>query len=400
MKTFLRPFEMFFKHESAGGIALLITAVIAMVWANSPWAELYESVFDTHITIGYGKYSLTEPLRLWINDGLMAVFFFVVGLEIKRELMVGELSSLRGAALPVAGALGGMALPAFVFVLFNLGTDNIRGWAIPTATDIAFALGVIRLFGSRVPRSAVVFLTALAIVDDIGAVAIIAFVYTAKLNLLAFGLALIAGFILLLLNRLKVSSLHPYFLAGTFLWIAFFFAGIHPTIAGVVLGMLVPGKHKKPHHESPLHKAEKMLLPWVTFLIMPVFALANAGITVNLKVIAELFSTPLALGIIGGLLVGKQLGIFLFAYIAVKLKIAILPRGIGWRHIYGTAIIGGIGFTMSVFIADLALTASSNLALAKLSIILGSFLSGLFGATYILVSTRQRQKQVEISGEH
>lgn len=399
MRRLLRPFEMFFRHESAGGIALLITAVIAMFWANSPWAGVYDAVFEMHFTIGLDQYSLTEPLRLWINDALMAIFFFVVGLEIKRELTVGELSSVRGAALPVAGALGGMTLPAIIFLLFNFGTENMRGWAIPTATDIAFALGVIRLFGSRVPRCAVIFLTALAIVDDIGAVAIIALLYTAELNMVAFYAALIVGVIIYFMNRLKISALHPYFLAGIVLWIAFFHAGIHPTIAGVALGMLIPGRHRRPHHQSPLHKAEKLLLPWVTFVIMPVFALANAGIPVNLKVINDLFSAPLALGIIGGLLIGKQLGIFLFSLAAVKLKIATLPQGSSWKDIYGTAIIGGIGFTMSVFISDLALTASTSLAMAKLSVILGSLLSGIIGVVYILVSTRNRERQVEIECE-
>ncbi len=395
MRRFIRPFEMFFKHESAGGIALFLTAVLAMVLANSPVSKIYEEFFNIDMTIGIGKWSLTEPIKLWINDGLMAIFFLVVGMEIKRELTVGELSSVRGAALPIAGALGGMLVPALIFVIVNWNSGNLRGWAIPTATDIAFALGVIRLFGSRVPRCAVVFLTALAIVDDIGAVAIIAFFYTAQLNFLAFSLGLLVVSILLFMNRKKISTLSAYFLMGILLWIAFFQAGIHPTIAGVILGMAVPGRHKNPHRDSPLHRAEKILLPWVTFFILPVFALANAGIKTNLHFMQSVLVEPLSFGITGGLLIGKQLGIFIFSYFAVRLNLAKLPKGANWKHIYGTAIIGGIGFTMSVFIADLALVNGTSLALAKLSIILGSLLSGVLGSIYIYTMTRKDEKREE-----
>lgn len=386
MRYIFRPFEMFFKHESAGGIALFMTAVLAMIWANSPLAGFYEKIFDTHITIGFGQFSLTEPLKLWINDGLMAVFFFAVGLEIKRELIIGELNSVRKAALPVAGALGGMLLPALIFIALNWNGDNIRGWAIPTATDIAFAMGVMRLLGSRIPRSAVVFLTALAIVDDIGAVLIIALVYTSKLNLSALAIGMLITALLLALNRFRVSALHVYFIGGIILWFAFFKSGIHPTVAGVLLGLLIPVRHRKHHRESPLHRAEKALLPWVSFFIMPVFALANAGIKTDLQLLRDIITQPLAIGIAVGLFAGKQLGITLFSFVSVKLKLASLPKGADWKHIYGTAIIGGIGFTMSLFVADLALGGSTDQSLAKLSIIVGSLLSGLVGAGYILLT--------------
>ncbi len=392
MKKLLRPFELFLQHESAGGIALFLTAVLAMIWANSGFSSVYEGLFDTHLTIGIDRFSLDEPLRMWINDGLMAVFFFAVGLEIKRELTEGELNSFRKAVLPVAGAFGGMLFPALIYILVNLPTGSIDGWAVPMATDIAFAMAIMRILGPRVPRSAVVFLTALAIVDDIGAVIVIAIAFTGKLNLAALGAGAALTAVLFAMNRLRVSELHVYVIAGAALWIAFFNAGIHPTIAGVILGLSIPLRHRKPRRESPLHKAEKILLPWVNFFIMPVFALANAGIKTEPQLLRNIFTQPLALGIVAGLFAGKQLGITLFSYIAVKLKLAALPGEARWKHIYGTAIAGGIGFTMSIFLADLAV-GGNQLPLAKLAIIIGSLVSGITGVLFIsLLSKKGREK--------
>lgn len=385
MFGFIRPFERFLKSESVGGIVLFISAIIAMIWVNSPFDYLYEKFFDYHFGIEFGDFHLVESLRLWINDGLMAIFFYVVGLEIKRELTTGELNTPQKAALPVAGALGGMILPVLIYTFFNMGTPEMRGWAIPMATDIAFAMGIIRLFGSRVSRAVIVFLTALAIVDDLGAVVVIALFYTSKINL--YMLALASGLIILLLilNLKRVSSLYVYFFIGFLLWLSLMKSGVHPTIAGVILGFFTPGKSRRAGFEPPLHRAEKMLLPWVNFLVIPVFGLANSGIKTDLNLFREVVANPLALGIILGLFLGKQLGITLFAFIAVKLKIAKLSEEATWKQVYGAAIMGGIGFTMSIFIADLSMGAGANLSLAKLSIITGSLLAAAIGAVFILM---------------
>lgn len=381
---FIRPFERFFKSESVGGIVLFISAVIAMIWANSTYGDLYEKLFDYHFGIEFGGFHLVESLRLWVNDGLMVIFFYLVGLEIKRELTTGELNTPQKAALPVAGALGGMILPVLIYTFFNLGTPGMRGWAVPMATDIAFAMGIIRMFGSKVSRSVIVFLTALAIVDDLGAVVVIALFYTSKINF--YMLAMAGGLIILLLilNIKRVSSLHVYFFLGFLLWLSLMKSGIHPTIAGVILGFLTPGKHRRAGFEPPLHRAEKMLLPWVNFLVIPVFGLANSGIKTDLNLFREVFANPMSLGIILGLFIGKQIGITLFSFIAVKLKIARLSEEATWKQVYGAAIMGGIGFTMSIFIADLSMGAGVQLSLAKLAIITGSLISAAVGAFFIL----------------
>ncbi len=393
MNRLLRTFEEFFKHESAGGILLFITATLAMIWANSPAAGLYDKIFDYHIGFNLGPLHLVEPLRLWINEGLMAIFFYVVGLEIKRELSSGELDSLKKAALPVAGALGGMVIPVLIFLVFNLSTDYVSGWAIPMATDIAFAMAIIRLFRSRVSKSVVVFLTALAIVDDLGAVIVIALFYSKGINLYALAIGLVLMITLFILNHRRVSSLYPYLFIGVLLWLAFFEAGVHPTIAGVILGLFTPGKHKQPGFDSPLHKAENNFLPWSTFLVIPVFGLANSGISVDLGMLRETLSHPLAVGIVLGLFLGKQLGIALTAFLAVKLRVAELSEGATWRQIYGAAIMGSIGFTMSIFIADLSLESGTDLSIAKLSIIIGSLISGIVGAFYFLVSPEVKPEE-------
>lgn len=399
MFGFIRPFERFIKSESVGGIVLFISAVIAMMWANSPYSGIYEQLFDYHFGVEIGDFHLVESLRLWINDGLMVIFFYLVGLEIKRELTTGELNTPQKAALPVAGALGGMMLPVFIYSFFNIGTPDIRGWAIPMATDIAFAMGIIRLFGSRVSKAVIVFLTALAIVDDLGAVVVIAIFYTSTINF--YMLALASGLIvlILILNLKRVASLHVYFFLGFLLWLSLMKSGIHPTIAGVILGFLTPGKHLRAGYEPPLHRAEKMLLPWVNFLVIPVFGLANSGIKTDLNQFREVFANPMALGIILGLFLGKQVGITLFSFIAVKLKIARLSEEATWKQVYGAAIMGGIGFTMSIFIADLSMEAGNQLSLAKLAIIVGSLISAMVGAIFLLAvpaGKTQREHVVQV----
>lgn len=395
MKKYLRPFEKFAQLESAGGILLFAATIFALIWANSPAAGLYSRFFETHITIGFGKWQLTEPFGLWINDGLMALFFFVVGLEIKRELISGELNSLKKAALPIAGAIGGMIVPVILFLSLNMEGEHAKGWAIPMATDIAFAMTIIRLFGSRIPRSVVVFLTALAIVDDIGAVLVIALFYTAQIHTVALAVAAVIIILLIIMCLKRVSSLWVYYALGIILWIAMFESGVHSTVAGVILGLVIPHRHKRENRGSPLHQAETQLSPFVNYLIMPLFALANAGIPVNMAILKDVFVHPLSLGIILGLFAGKQIGIALVSYLAIKAKIASMPRGAKWKHIYGASIIGGIGFTMSIFIADLALEHGANLELAKLSIILASLISGISGAVFILLTSKHRRDSEE-----
>ncbi|ADG82937.1 Na+/H+ antiporter NhaA [Thermincola potens] len=388
----IRPFEEFFKMESSGGILLLIATVAALIWANSPWKPFYDALFGAKFTVGFDGLALSKPLILWINDGLMAIFFLVVGLEIKREIVAGELSSIRKAALPVGAAVGGMVVPALIFTWFNAGSDAISGWGIPMATDIAFALGCISLIGRSVPRNLALFLTALAIVDDIGAVLVIALFYTAHISVKALAAALIVALILFIGCKLKVQKISFYLILGGVLWLAILKSGIHATIAGVILGMLIPVESDS-QEASVLHKLEHSLHPWVTYLIMPVFALANAGVEINLGNLAGQLKTPVSLGIILGLFLGKQIGIVGLSYIMVRAKLAVLPRDVHWRHIYGAGILGGIGFTMSLFIASLAFINPDLLSTAKIAIITGSAVSATVGMIFLRLAGRERDSQ-------
>lgn len=415
------PIQEFLHQQASGGILLIIATVIALAWANSPFAESYHHLWHTYVNIDIGGVGLNYSLHHWINDGLMVIFFFVVGLEIKRELLVGELSSAKKAALPIAAALGGMIFPALIYTIFNLGSESASGWGIPMATDIAFVVGILALLGNRVPLSLKIFILALAIVDDLGAVLVIAIFYTSNISLTSLMIA--GGLIILLIamNRLGVRNLLVYTLVGVALWLAFLKSGVHATVAGVLLAFTIPvssrintkkfksetenlikefdnaGEHGEDvltNSErlsivdkienncekilTPLQRFEHGLHPWVSFFIMPVFALANAGVTIGSGLSSSL-THPVSIGIILGLFLGKQIGIFGFSYLAVKLKLASEPEGVSWKKIYAAAILAGIGFTMSLFIANLAFTSPELLDTAKVGILSGSLISGIVG---------------------
>ena len=421
VEQIVRPFQYFADKAASGGILLIAAAIVALVWANSPWGDSYYNLWATRFSVSLGTFSIEEDLAHWINDGLMAVFFLVVGLEIKREILVGELSSPRRAALPIAAAIGGAVLPAIIYVAINLGTEGVSGWGIPMATDIAFTLGVLALLGERAPLGLKVFLTALAIVDDIVAVMVIAFFYTSDVswNALAIGAVFLVA--LVTANLAGVGKPLPYALLGIGLWLCFLKSGVHATIAGVLMAVTVPassfidtGEFLKRSRrlldhferaeeqgdsvlsnedrqgvlhalnsanedvEPPLQELEHILHPWVVFAIMPLFALANAGVVLGEGFTSTLLN-PVSLGIVAGLLLGKQLGITLFAWLAVKSGISELPGGVSWLHIYGASWLAAIGFTMSLFITDLAFADSPLLDIAKVGILTASIVAGVGG---------------------
>ncbi len=375
----------FFAKESSGGILLMAAAVLAMVISNSPLRAFYELLLATPVAVLIGELEVNKPLLLWINDGLMAIFFFLVGLELKKELIEGELSDPKKIILPGVGAIGGMMLPALVYLFFNHGEpENMDGWAIPAATDIAFALGVLTLLGSRVPLSFKIFLTSLAIFDDIGAIIIIAVFYTTNISLAA--LAVVAACIPLLwvFNRSGVVAKSAYLFVGLVMWVATLKSGVHATLAGVVLAMFVPLHTGSKTDDSPLITLEHDLKPLVNLLILPIFAFANAGLDLTGMTIDNLLhSVPV--GIAMGLFVGKQVGIFGFCWLAVVFNLAKLPSGMNWQGLYGTAAICGIGFTMSLFIGSLAFqeTGVNRVFDERLGIIVGSLCSGIVGLTIL-----------------
>ncbi|MEQ1611930.1 MAG: Na+/H+ antiporter NhaA [Hyphomicrobiaceae bacterium] len=376
-------------HEAAGGVVLLIAAVIALIVSNSALSSAYDALLDTPVTIRVGALNLDKPLLLWINDGLMAIFFFLVGLEIKKEMLAGALSSRSQAALPIIAAIGGMAVPAMVYSLINIGdAAALRGWAIPAATDIAFAVGVLALLGSRVPVALKVFLLALAIIDDLGAIIIIALFYTSKLSLLALGLAAGGIIILALLNWSGVTRLAPYVLVGIFIWVCVLKSGVHATLAGVVVALAIPLRAEGSAPYSPLEAAQTALHPWVTFLVTPLFAFANAGVSLEGFTLAKLVA-PIPLGIAAGLFIGKQVGIFGASYLAIKAGIAQMPEGATWRQIYAVAIIAGIGFTMSLFIGMLAFDDPAHAADVRMGVLVGSLLSAVVGFLLLKRATGQ-----------
>lgn len=430
----LRPFQEFFNVEASSGIVLLVCTAIALIWANSAWSDSYFELWLTNLTVKMGDFGLSKPLILWINDGLMAVFFFLVGLEIKREVLVGELASPRRAALPMAAAIGGMLVPATIYLAINRGGEGADGWGIPMATDIAFALGVLALLGRRVPLSLRIFMTALAIVDDLGAVLVIALFYTSEI---AWSYLALAGGILLLMILANVAGvIRPavYGLLGICLWYAFLKSGVHATVAGVLAAMTVPASaringrefvawgrellddfddccgqqvhtvHKTTirersllqametaiHHvEAPLQRIEHGLERPVAYLIMPIFALANAGVRLGGGDVTH----PVSLGIIAGLVLGKQLGVTLFTWLNVRIGLAALPQGVTWRHIYGTGWLAGIGFTMSLFISGLAFGANPLLNTAKVGILTASIIAGVGGWLILRSSPAPKQGQ-------
>ena len=384
------PFRWFFKLEAASGLMLLIAAVIALIISNSDLNETYFNILNTHLLIGTQNFGLDLSILHWINDVLMAVFFFVVTLEIKREFIQGELSKPKRALLPIIGAVGGMALPALIYVIINFDTGyTLRGWAIPSATDIAFSIGVLSLLGSRIPISLKVFLVALAIIDDLGAIIIIAFFYSTELQYTYLLLMLAAFLSLILLNKFNVKKFVPYFLVGLFLWYFTHESGIHSTISGVLLATTIPHrKHEKDY--SLLLKLEHILSPYVAFGIMPLFAFANAGVVLNDISINTILS-PVPLGIVCGLFFGKQIGVFLFSFLAVKLKLAEMPTNSNWIMFYGVGILTGIGFTMSLFVGNLAFfDYSNNLDDVKIGVLIGSSLSAIVGYLLLLIVTQKK----------
>lgn len=373
---------------------LIIAAVIAMLLANSPLESYYQLFLTTPVEVRVGPLEIAKPLILWINDGLMAVFFFLIGLELKREMLEGELSDKRNIILPGVGAIGGMIVPALIYLYFNINDPiAVKGWAIPAATDIAFALGVLALLGSRVPTSIKIFLTSLAIFDDIGAIIIIAFFYTSKISALSLVVVAICIPILFLLNRRNVTSKSPYILLGVIMWIAMLKSGVHATLAGVVLAMFIPMRSKKQPDYSPLKSMEHDLHMVVAFFVLPVFAFANAGINILGVTSAQLMhGVPMGIGL--GLFVGKQVGIFSLCWLFIKLKVTSLPKGMSWLSLYGTSALCGIGFTMSLFVGSLAFEEKGiNLLFdERLGIILGSIASGILGYAILHFSLKTGNK--------
>ena len=380
------PFKWFFKLEASSGIILLISAIVALLVSNSSYSDIYFNTLNKYLFIGINDFGLKLSLLHWINDALMAIFFFFVTLEIKREFLQGELSNIKQALLPIIGAVGGMVVPALIYVYINLGdTETLNGWAIPSATDIAFSLGVLSLLGKRVPLSLKVFLTALAIIDDLGAIVIIAFFYSGDLSIKYLSLMLIAFIILLLINKFNIKKFLPYLIVGIFLWDFTHNSGIHATIAGVLLAMTIPHR-KKEKDFSLLIKIEHAISPYVAFLIMPLFAFANAGVSLEGLSISSLLD-KVPLGIVLGLFFGKQLGVFVFSYISIKLKVAQMPSNTSWYNFYGVGVLTGIGFTMSLFVGNLAFAENMQyMDGVKIGVLTGSLLSTLFGYFLILLT--------------
>jgi NhaA family Na+:H+ antiporter len=434
IERILRPFQRFTQQETSSGVVLLACAVIALGWANSPWGGSYEHLWEQRVTIGHQRYGLTMSLHHWINDGLMAIFFFVVGLEIKRELLIGELSTRQTAALPIAAALGGMIAPALIYTAFNAGTPASRGWGIPMATDIAFSLGALALLGPRVPTVLKVFLAAFAIADDLGAVIVIALFYTAELSMPSLFAAAVIFAALLGANRLGVRNAVVYGVVGIVLWLAVLASGVHATIAGVMLALAIPARTRinesefiarveqsladfraadepgtsvltNPGHQdaihqleeaceaaqAPLFKLEEKLHGFVAFGIMPLFALSNAGVRVAGGSL-DVLTSPIVLGIVLGLVVGKPIGITAFSWLSARAGIAALSRDVGWGSLHGVSWLGGIGFTMSLFVADLAFGGTPQLEEAKVGILLASTIAGITG--YVILNRTFRRGAV------
>jgi Na+:H+ antiporter, NhaA family len=366
-------------HEATGGILLICAAALALLLSNSVFSGFYDSLLSVPVVVQIGALSIDKPLLLWINDGLMAIFFFLVGLEIKRELCEGELSTWQQASLPAIAALGGMVVPALIYLAINRSDPvAVHGWAIPAATDIAFALGVLALLGNRVPVALKVFLLALAILDDLGAIVIIAIFYTEDLSFLSLSIAMLGACILLFLNWRGVKRIAPYLLVGLVMWICILKSGVHATLAGVVVALAIPLHGRRIDSPSPLKQLENTLHPWVVFGVMPIFAFANAGVSLQGLTLGDLLA-PIPLGIALGLFVGKQLGIMGFAWAGQRLRLCRLPKGIGWRHMYGVAVLAGIGFTMSLFIGTLAFNDAERARDVRLGVLSGSLLSALTG---------------------
>jgi NhaA family Na+:H+ antiporter len=388
IKNLSKPFKWFFKLEAASGLVLLIAAIIALIISNSNFSELYFNTLEQYLFIGINNFGLKLSVHHWINDAFMAIFFFFVTLEIKREFIQGELSNFKKALLPIIAAVGGMLVPALFYIFINLDNpETLNGWAIPSATDIAFSLGILSLLGSRVPISLKIFLTALAIIDDLGAILIIAFFYSGDLSISYLSLILISYILLLILNKFGVKKFLPYLIIGIFMWFFTYKSGIHATIAGVLLASTIPHRQKDKDF-SLLIKIEHLISPYVAFMIMPLFAFANAGVSLD----GLSFSTlmlPVPLGILVGLFFGKQLGVMLFSYVSVKIKIAQMPDRSNWKSLYGVSILTGIGFTMSLFVGNLAFAENTQyIDGVKIGVLAGSLLSTLCGYFLLLFTTK------------
>ena len=390
IQNITKPFRWFFKLEASSGLVLLFSAIIALIISNSEISSLYFSTLQKYLFIGVNNFGIKLSVLHWINDALMAIFFFFVTLEIKREFLQGELSNIKQAMLPIVGAVGGMLVPALFYIFINYSnSETIGGWAIPSATDIAFSLGVLSLLGSRVPISLKVFLTALAIIDDLGAIVIIALFYSGDLSVKYLSLMLIAFIILLILNKLNIKKFLPYLIVGLFLWEFTHQSGIHATIAGVLLACTIPHR-KKEKDFSLLIKLEHAISPYVAFGIMPLFAFANAGVSLEGLTFASLLN-KVPLGILLGLFVGKQLGVFVFSYIAIKLKFAQMPTNSNWINFYAVGVLTGIGFTMSLFVGNLAFVESMQyMDGVKIGVLSGSLLSTIFGYLLLLIFSKNK----------
>ena len=429
----VEPLQAFLHTEVAGGLFLLVAAIAALIWANSPAHESYEALWETPLAISVGPFAIAEELRHWVNDLLMAFFFFVVGLEIKRELVLGQLRDIRAASLPLICALGGMIVPAVIYTLINGGGPGSSGWGVPMATDIAFAVGVLALVGTRAPAGLKVFLLTLAVADDLGAIAVIAIFYTQGLEATWLGLAALTIVAVLLLRRFGVRKYVWYVVAAAVLWLAIFESGVHATIAGVILGFLTPSRPLHPpeavsalaerHLEvlqtkpadgiadeeeqatllevarlsregvSPLARLQSALHPWTSFLVLPLFALANAGVNLSGASLGGIFNEPVTLGIILGLVVGKPVGVFLAATISVKLGIGRLPPGVGWLELLGVGLLAGVGFTVAIFIAGLAFTDPALTDAAKMGILVASAAAGVIGAGFLAARDAAKVKE-------
>ena len=386
----------FIQLETSGGIILFVTAVLALIISNTPLEFYYHAFFNLPMSIKLGNLKLSKPLLLWVNDGLMTIFFLLVGLEIKRELFEGELNNLKKTVLPAMAAIGGMVVPALIYFYLNKGdTMALQGWAIPTATDIAFSLGILSLLGSRIPVSLKIFLTALAIFDDIGAIVIIAIFYTKHISVVLLFAALGLIIVLILLNRFRVMRFTPYVLVGIVLWVCVLKSGVHATLAGIIIAFSIPLRDKRYQDVSPLRQLEHKLHPWVAFGVLPIFAFANSGVSLSGLTKAH-FINPIPLGIAGGLFFGKQLGIWLASYLSIATGCARMPKGANYLGIYGISLVAGVGFTMSLFIGTLAFGAESGdyAVLVRIGVIIGSFLAGLLGY-FVLRAAHSRSHHLQ-----
>ncbi|MDT8338942.1 MAG: Na+/H+ antiporter NhaA [Sulfurimonas sp.] len=434
-KKIATPFEEFIHAQTTTGLILMVMTVVALVLANSPIASSYEHFFHTYINLEVGSWKLSHSIHHWINDGLMAIFFFIIGLEIKREITVGELSDLKVATLPIVAAIGGMVVPALIYLSINGGGEGAKGWGIPMATDIAFAISALVLLGKRVPTSLVTFLVALAIVDDLGAVVVIALFYTNEIHMFWLALSLGAFFVMIALNRFGIHAVLPYFILGLLMWYFMLESGVHATIAGVIAAMVIPAKPKyapisfsehtgkllSEYDKYPvatdhmMHEKQKAILQNikdtidavgtpsarlehglhlpVSLIVIPLFALANAGISIDFSSINESIMQPISLGIILGLVAGKVIGIAGLSWLAIKLKIASLPQNTTMNQIFGVSFLGGIGFTMSIFVADLAFAGNSAFIFqAKIGILAASLFAGLFGFIWLRYIAKSSNK--------